>query len=68
MFIVGFFPGTLGVHCTTNTLPRGNLFMTIFQFIWTSFVIYQFRHDELFKKGGFKKMYDHSKRLALDDG
>ena len=41
--------------------------MTVFAMIWTCFVFYQFRNDEMFKKGGFGKVYQNTKKLALEN-
>jgi len=69
LFIAGWFPGTFGVICDQEHMPRGLMFMTLFSMFWTVFVIYQFRDDEMVKlnKDAFKKIAKNSKEMALSN-
>jgi len=49
-------------------MPKGLVIMSVFSALWTVYVIYMFRENEMmhFKKDAFKKIYQNSKKMALD--
>lgn len=67
LYVGGFFVGTYGVYCDEDHLPGGRIIMTVFQTMWTFFVLWEFRNHEMLSKGGFKQIFHSTKKLALDN-
>jgi len=68
IFISGWWFGHWGIFCDREHMPKGLCLMSCFSALWTIFVIYQFRSNEMMslKKDAFKKMIVNSKDMALD--